>query len=140
MTTIIYHDFKKSSLPSTILREIATMMEELLLTGEAGTIDVRSLPLTDFDRFELAEKLGDGEVRAFINTGGSSTVFETKFAGVWWVRHEDAEGRVIAEQIVVARAPELLLAHPSDIDAAHARLNLLLARNEEGDSEEAANG
>lgn len=137
MTTIIYHDFKKSGLPSTILREIATMMEELLLTGEAGTIDVRSLPLTDFDRFELAEKLGDGEVRAFINAGGSSTVFETKFAGVWWVRHEDAEGRVMAEQIVVARAPELLLAHPSDIGNARARLNKLLAGYEE---EEAANG
>lgn len=141
MTTIIYHDFKKPGLATAVLREIAALMEQLLQTGAGGVVDLRSLPMTDFERFELAEKLGDGEVRAFINAGGASTVFETKFAGVWWVRHEDLEGRALAEQIVVARAPDLLLAHPSDIGAAQARLNKLLAcSEEEGQSGEAANG
>lgn len=140
MTTIIRPNFRKPDLACAVLREIATMMDQLVRTGVGGTVDLRSLPLTDFDRFELAEKLGDGEVRASVTAGGTSTVFETKFAGVWWVRHEGAEGQVAAEQIVIARAPDILLAHPSDISAAQARLSTLLTRSEEGQSGEAANG
>ena len=104
VTTIIRPNFRKPDLACAVLREIATMMDQLVRTGVGGTVDLRSLPLTDFDRFELAEKLGDGEVRASVTAGGTSTVFETKFAGVWWVRHEGAEGQVAAEQIVIARA------------------------------------
>jgi hydrogenase-1 operon protein HyaF len=140
MTTIIRPNFRKPGLAGAVLREIATLMDQFVRTGVGGIIDLRSLPLTDFERFELAEKLGDGEVRASVNAGGISTVFETKFAGVWWVRHEGTEGQVAAEQIVIARVPDILLAHPSDISAAQARLNTLLARSEEGQPEEATNG
>jgi len=38
------------------------------------------------------------------------------------VRHADADDRTLLEQIVVARVPELLLAHPVDIADAAERL------------------
>ncbi|MGO9484815.1 MAG: hydrogenase expression/formation C-terminal domain-containing protein [Rhodomicrobium sp.] len=130
MTTIIRYNFRKSGVVDAVVREIAAMMERLLETGEPGIVDLRSSPMTDLHRFELAEKLGDGEVRAIVNAGGASTVFETKFAGVWWVRHENTEGRILSERIIVARAPGVLLAHPSDISAARTRLNKLLVQPE----------
>jgi hydrogenase-1 operon protein HyaF len=139
MTTIIRPNFRKPRVAEAVFREIAAMMECLLTTGETGTIDLRSLPMTDLDRIELAGRLGDGEVRAFINAGGTSTVFETQFAGVWWIRHEDHEGRALAEQIAVAHVPEMLLANPGDISASHARLSKLLASGRDEQLGEAAN-
>lgn len=127
MTTIIRYNFRKSGVVDTVMREIAAMMERLLETGEPGIVDLRSPPMTELHRFELAEKLGDGGVRALVDAAGASTVFGTKFAGVWWVRHENREGRILSERIIVARAPGILLAHPSDISAARARLNKLVA-------------
>jgi hydrogenase-1 operon protein HyaF len=138
VTTIIRPNFRKARLADAVFREIASLLEQLLSTGEGGTIDLRSLPMTDFDRIELAGKLGDGEVRAVVNSGGTSTVFETQFAGVWWIRYEDGEGLMLAEQIAVARVPEILLAHPADISVAHARLSKLLAPRGALQSEEAA--
>jgi len=140
VTAIVRKNFKKSGVASAILREIATVMERLLATGEPGIIDLRSLPMTDPDKFELAGTLGDGEVPALVNAGGASTVFETGFAGIWLVRHEDAGGRLAAEQIVVARAPEFLLSHPVGMATARTRLNALLNRYEIGLSEEVTNG
>ena len=115
-------------------------MQRLLETGETGTIDLRSLPMTDWDRQEIAERLGEGEVKAFVTVGGTSTVTETQFAGVWWIRHEGADGRVAAEQVVVARAPEFLLAHPADIGAAQLRLSGILSVSAEAQFEEAGHG
>jgi len=139
MTTIIAQDLK-SPIAEAVLREIPALMERLLETGEAGIIDLRSLPMNDWDRQELASRLGEGEVKAFINAGGASTISETQFAGVWWVRHEGADGRVAAEQLVVARAPEFLFAHPADITAARLRLSEILERSAKAQFGEAAHG
>jgi len=139
MTTIIAKDLR-STLAEAVLREIPLLMQRLLETGETGIIDLRSLPMTDWDRQELAKRLGEGEVRAIVNAGGASTVIETQYPGVWWVRHEGAEGRVAAEQVVVARAPEFLLAHPEDIAAAQLRLSAALGNSGETQFGEAGHG
>jgi hydrogenase-1 operon protein HyaF len=130
----------KSGLADAVLREIPVLMQRLSETGEGGIIDLRSLPMTDSDRQELAAKLGEGEVKAFLDVSGASTVFETQFAGVWWVRHEGADGRVAAEQVVVARVPEILLAHPADIAAAQLRLSATLDKAAEANFGEAGHG
>ncbi len=139
MTTIIAQDLE-SPIAEAVLREIPALMQRLLETGEAGIIDLRSLPMSDWDRQELASRLGEGEVKAFVNVGGVSTVSETQFAGVWRVRHEGADGRVAAEQLVVARAPEFLLAHPADIAAARLRLSEILERSAKAQFGEAQHG
>ncbi len=139
MTTIIAQNLN-SGFALAVLREIPDLMQRLLDTGETGIIDLRSLPMSDWDRQELAARLGEGEIKAFANVGGISTLSETQFAGVWWVRHEGADGRVAAEQLVVARAPEFLLAHPSDISAAQRRLSEVLGNSAEAQFGEARHG
>ncbi len=49
----------------SILAEIGQLLTALSERGEAGAIDLRSLPMTDVDRGQLEEILGRGEVRAY---------------------------------------------------------------------------
>ena len=106
----------------SVLAEIGRMLEALLESGEAGSIDLRSLPLSEVDRTQLEEVLGRGEVRAELAVAGESEVWETTYAGVWWIRHRGADARVASEEISVCRIPEILVTHPVDIEAAAGRL------------------
>ncbi len=85
-------------------------------------IDLKNLPMTEADRNDLRQRLGQGEVAATLDVSGPSEIAETGFSGVWWIAHAGGEDKVIAEQIVVARVPPILLAHPADIAAAAKRL------------------
>lgn len=115
-------------LVEAVLRELAEHLARLALDAQAtAAIDLRSLPLADADRAALRARLGAGEVRATLPLAGSSHVEETGYAGVWWVRHDGAGGDVLAEHLVVARVPELLLAHPDDVADAARRLGTELA-------------
>ena len=128
------------ALVEAVLRELAGHLAALALRpDEPSAVDLRSLPMGDGDRQALRQRLGVGEVRATLTLSGTSQIDETAYAGVWWVRHESADGGVLAEQIVVARVPELLLAHPDDIDDAARRLQQQLgAGTAPGDPEEHA--
>ena len=77
----------------SILTEIHQLLKALSEKGEAGSIDLRSLPMTDADREQLEEILGRGEVRAELELAGVSEVWETAYAGVWWVRHRRSTNR-----------------------------------------------
>jgi hydrogenase-1 operon protein HyaF len=112
-----------AGLVEAVLQELAMQLEAL--AGDASfsdAIDLHSLPLDDNAREQLRQRLGRGEVEARLDLAGPSSVVETAYAGLWWVRHADADGRTVFEQIVVARVPPLLLAHGDDIAAAAQRL------------------
>ncbi|PLX36255.1 MAG: hydrogenase expression/formation protein [Hyphomicrobiales bacterium] len=116
-------DGVRTGLAAAILGEIAGHLGRLAEDPSySDAIDLRSLPMTDADREDLRAALGQGEVGAVVDVGGETRVDESAFAGVWWVEHRGADGRVMAEQIVVARVPDILLAHPADIADAHRRL------------------
>lgn len=106
----------------SVLTETLQMLEALAGSGETGSIDLRSLPLSDADRAELEEVLGRGEVQAQMDLAGESEVWETSYPGVWWIRHKGAGGKIATEVISVCRIPEILMTHPVDIEAAAARL------------------
>ena len=107
----------------SVLTEISRMLETLANSGEPGSIDLRSLPLSDIDRAQLEELLGHGEVQVELELAGASIVRETAYSGVWWIRHCGAGGKVATEEISVCRIPEILLSHPVDIEAAAGRLH-----------------
>ena len=117
----------KTGLADAVLREIAGLLRRLIETGEEGAIDLRSLPMTDADRHQLKTRLGAGEVHATLDVAGSSTVEETAIPGVWWVRHEGADGRVANEQIAVTRIPAILISHPDDLAVGAVRLQELIS-------------
>jgi len=106
----------------SILTEVRQLLTVLLEKGEAGAIDLRSLPMTDADREHLEEILGRGEVHAELKLAGVSEVWETAYAGVWWIRHKGAGDRIACEEIAVTPIPEILITHPVDIEAAATRL------------------
>ena len=106
----------------SVLAEIGRMLEALSESGQAGAIDLRSLPLSDVDRAQLEEVLGRGEVRAELDIAGESEVWETTYPGVWWIRHHGADRKIATEEISVCAIPEILITHPVDIKAAAGRL------------------
>jgi hydrogenase-1 operon protein HyaF len=108
---------------AAVLREVAGLLNALAVDPALNeTIDLSGLPLNADDLMALRRRLGEGEVEARLDLGGPSLLSETAYAGVWWLSHADSEGRSLLTQIVVARVPALLLAHPPDIEAAAGRL------------------
>ncbi len=110
-----------------VLEEIAEHLQRLVDTGQPHQIDLRSLPMSETAREALTEALGRGEVRATVSVAGDSTVQETRYAGVWWVRHAGRSGRPLAEFIEITTVPTLLEAPHEDIKGAATRLTRTLA-------------
>ena len=106
----------------SVLAEVGRMLQELADSGQTGSIDLRSLPLSDADRDQLEEMLGQGEVRAEMDLAGRSEVWETSYPGAWWIRHMGAGDKISSEEISVCPIPEILITHPTDIEAAARRL------------------
>jgi len=109
-----------------LLREISEHLRQLLRAGEASAIDLRALPLTPEDLDWLRDKLGEGEVIATLDAEGESTLVETACPGVWWVTHRNTQGMVVSEFIEVTFVPELLKAHPEDVEVGLEHLDLLI--------------
>ncbi len=114
-----------------LLLEIDRMLGRLAAGGEGEVIDLLGLPLSPDDRDYLAEVLGEGEVRAEVQTLGLSLLQETAVPGVWWVTHYGEEDRVMAEVIEVTRVPKILQTQEGDLLEAR---ELLAERMEEFDT------
>ena len=123
----------------SVMAEVARMLEALAESGETGSIDLRSLPLTDADRDQLEQLMGRGEVKAELDISGESTVWETSYPGAWWIRHHGAGGRISSEEISICPVPAILAAHPADIEAAANRIKHTLAELNPSQAE-ASNG
>ena len=106
----------------SVLAEVARMLESLAEDGTTGSIDLRSLPLTEADRKQLEDLLGRGEVVAELELAGRSTVWETAYAGAWWIRHRGAEDKISSEEIAVCPVPDILITHSADIETAALKL------------------
>jgi hydrogenase-1 operon protein HyaF len=105
-----------------LLAEVAQLLGHLARTGECGAIDLRGLPMPDADRDAVRQVLGQGEVRVALQAAGRSEIWETRYAGVWWIRHLGERDEVAAEEIAVTPIPALLAAHREDIATAAARI------------------
>lgn len=109
-----------------ILNEIRLGLDRLLNDGNATVIDLQRIPLSVDDELHLQEALGEGEVRATIDTLGVSTVQESGIAGVWWIIHHDEFGAVLGKFIEVTTIPELLKSQPQDIARGRRKLHTSL--------------
>jgi hydrogenase-1 operon protein HyaF len=110
-----------------LLRELAEQVKRLLATGESSAIDLSALPLTPADLDWLREKLGSGEIRVTLQANGESTLDETACSGIWWVTHHNEQGAVTSQFIEVAFVPELVRAHPQDVQIGYEYLELMIA-------------
>jgi len=121
-----------TGMAQALLHEIAEHLGRLASTGREARIDLRSLPLTEADLRELEELLGRGEVSAELEVIGPSSLRETSYPGVWWVRHFGANGQAAAEEIAITPLPDILRSHEDDIRDAAARLRRALQARDAG--------
>ena len=128
-----------TGMAQSVLAEVARLLEALAADGETGSIDLRSLPLTEADRQQLEESLGRGEVVAELELAGRSSVWETAYAGAWWIRHRGAGDKISSEEIAVCPIPDILITHPADIASAALRIKQDLVQNQPSQAE-ASNG
>lgn len=112
----------EESFTNSLITEISTLLSRLAETGEAGAVDLHSLPLSQNDRAELEAFLGQGEVNAKLSIAGTSEVRETKYPGVWWICHRGADDRITNEVIEITLVPEILKTHRDDLPIGLQRL------------------
>ncbi|MDD3530906.1 MAG: hydrogenase expression/formation C-terminal domain-containing protein [Gallionellaceae bacterium] len=110
---------------AAVLGEVEALLDGLLRTAEGGMIDIRGLPLSAADRRWLQAQLGEGEVEVRLSIAGASRILETAYPGVWWIEHRDERDNLVSEFIQVAYVPELISAHPDDVEGG---LDLLRSR------------
>ena len=120
-----------SAFTPALLTEIADCLAGLLERGTRGVIDLRSLPMSRSDRSDLTDALGQGEVTIQVDALGRSEARETGYAGVWWITHRAPDGMTVAEHIEIAAVPQIVPAHPDDMNRALERLR---ASGEPGDA------
>ncbi len=105
-----------------LLHEIGHALERLLAGGPAAAIDLRSVPLAPGEEGRILDFLGKGEVRAELEAGGTSTVQETRFAGVWVVTHLDPEGEIIGRFIEICFIPDIVRSQLAEMRDSRERL------------------
>jgi hydrogenase-1 operon protein HyaF len=114
--------FDDDVLVDTLLMELASLLGRLIEHGEESSIDLRAMPLSPACITMLEQRLGRGEVTAVVLAAGRSDVHETEFPGVWWSRHEDEAGRLIALLCDVTEVPPILRSNRADMAAGLQRL------------------
>lgn len=105
-----------------IIQELVQLLDDYIQHGAQGAIDIKSLPLSEDNHRQLKERLGKGEITVSAQLAGETEIHETAYAGVWWIRHRNMDGRVIAEHIEVGRVPGIVCAWDEDIRQAYRRL------------------
>jgi HupH hydrogenase expression protein, C-terminal conserved region len=119
-------DLRDTAYATAILHEIADLLGQLAAEGRGGAIDLRAMPLGPADRSRLEQVLAEGAVKASIDAGGPSEIFETIYPGVWWTRHRNEAGDVVAEYIEVTDCPQFLRSQADDIREGASGLRRLL--------------
>lgn len=125
-------DATATGMARSLLTEISQLLNNLSERGESASISLRGLPMTGADREQLEELLGRGEVHAELDLSGTSEVWETRFPGVWWIRHQGLDGKIACEEIAITPIPDILKTHPDDIRSSAIRLADELAQAGEG--------
>ena len=109
-----------------LLRELLRLLDDLAAGGDGGSIDLMSMPFAHADHEELRDVLGVGAIDARLEALGESRVQETRFPGIWWVRHCNEDGETVAELIEVCDVPNILRAPAADVADAAALLRQVL--------------
>ena len=110
-----------------LLAELAHLLERFSDSGKRGAIDLRSLPMAPGEYDRLRELLGRGEVTVTLDLGSPTTIYETDFHGLWWVRHCTPDGETAAEYLEVCAAPDIVLADAADARRDARRLRARIA-------------
>ncbi len=119
-----------TAVAKALMREITEALGEYVRARRSHVIDLTGMPLSEEDRQFLDDRLGRGELSITIDALFSTRIDETRYAGVWRVRHYGSDGELRGERIEVIDVPEIVRAGTADIERSARRLEA--ANIEEG--------
>lgn len=109
-----------------IVFEILAALEKLRDSDQTSAIDLKSLPMAPGEFQEIRNLLGRGEIDLTLDLDGPTHIRETNYPGVWWIRHENEAGRILAEHIEITHIPDFLVTPAEDIEGAVTQLRARL--------------
>ena len=115
-----------TGMADAVLNELLDHLRAFIASKQSHVIDLSSLPLSETDKRELEKRLGQGEIEATLSSMGDSKIFETKYSGIWWVKHYTTDGVLIAEFIEITTVPDILKSHGDDIQQSITELEKLI--------------
>ena len=123
----------RTGMAQAVFNELADQLQALAERGARHVIDLTSLPMTSTDRQELADMLGQGEVRITLSTIGDSQIYETAYSGIWWIKHYSADQKLLSELIEVTALPEIIASQSEDIQQSAEAIKKIIHGDEKGD-------
>ena len=112
---------------NTVIAEIIVALKRLYREGESYTIFINKMGLTQAQREEIYDYLGQGSVTVKIeNTAEPAEWRESAIAGVWFGVFYAFNGNPMLETIEVNFFPAIATAQQEDIDTGLKRLESLL--------------
>lgn len=109
------HEGECGGITRALLSEIAEAVSLYIHDHLPKIIDIKAIGLSAPERGVFDKAMGSGEISAEIVTAGRSRIEETRFPGVWWVRHYGVNGELQAEWIEVTEVPEIMKADRADM-------------------------
>lgn len=122
-----------TGMAQAVFNELADRLQAFAEHGDRHVIDLTSLPMTSTDRQQLAEMLGQGEVKITLSTIGDSEIYETAYSGIWWIKHYSADQQLLSELIEVGALPEIVASQPEDIQQAAEAIKNIIDTDETGE-------
>lgn len=105
-----------------ILHEVRHALQRLQETGKSAVIDLMAIPMTLDEEKQLDALLGQGEVKALLDSLGPSEIYETEIAGVWFVTHYNFDRERVGRFLEIARLPTILESQEADMRCGLAEL------------------
>ena len=115
-----------TGMADAVLHELLNHLRAFIDSNQSHVIDLSSLPMSETDKRDLEERLGQGEIRAVLSSMGDSKIFETNYSGIWWIKHYTTDEVLIAEFIEITAVPEILRSHDDDIRQSITELEKLI--------------
>lgn len=112
----------------SILTELESALSNLTATGETHTIYINKMGLSQKDREELHDYLGQGSVSIKLkNSDEPAEWIESGISGIWLGVYFDHRDNPLLETVEVAYFPPVAAAHKEDILQGRQRLQSLIA-------------
>ena len=109
-----------------LLVELQAHSERFAQTGEAHSINLSLLPLSEAELEFLDAHLGRGPIDILSRSYGKCQVISTRSPNVWWVRFYNSMGTLVLNSLEVAAVPEVVRAAPEDLVDSAERLEEIL--------------
>ncbi len=100
-----------------VLHQICHATDKLIQHNSETLIDLNAMPFAPGEKERLKATLGRGEISIQLNVLGRSELYETQYAGVWWIEHYNSNDNLMAQLIEINWLPAIARSQAEDVHA-----------------------